>query len=183
MKKDSGKFGIVSLLQAVVLAALILVGTLWGAEALADSTLFTQSRILREIMSEESLDFTAILTDADRRTMLQHFIGGVTNAYVSFEMIPLNEGKTLEAIFSSLSDEIFIEKFEYHRRDLTLTGYAENSEACEAFVNRLESTGYFASVEIAEQTEGGEGGRTNFVVECGAKEQTGGFLGIEAQPQ
>lgn len=177
MKEQIKKWsvGILTVLLALLLAAGVLAGSAVGANALRESTLVTQSQVLRAVLSEQSVGVVSFLQDGRRMDMLRSFIRAVTEAYVNFELIPVNEGKTFAAIFTSLPEGVTVEQFVYHRRDLEIIGWA-TPEGYESFVSNLEDTRYFYQITTVE-TEQQEDGSLAFILLCEASPVNNGFFG------
>lgn len=167
--KRTGK-RLVDVVLAVVLAVAIFLGCHALAQKAHNSALLTQSRILRQLVADDSVDFMAIIKDENQRDVLKRFVAALANAYVSFELIPINEGDTLMAVISSLEPGIHVDAFAYQGRDLMIYGRADNRLAFDRLVWNLRNTDYFARVE--PESWDSEAGPLEFAIACRAKEVT-----------
>ena len=132
---------------SVAVASAVFLGASEVAMLVNNSTLLRQSRIFRNLLEQEdSVDIMQIVKSKNIRKAAEKFTAALTNAYVSFEMIPYDQGKTFTAIMSSLNDGIEVELFEYHGRDLLIVGKSDNMENYESFSLGLSSSGIFENV-------------------------------------
>lgn len=145
---DTKKQKLVSMLLAVVIA----VGLFWLGGMVAtkakESTLLAQSRVLRGLLQEDSVDALSILKDKDTRILLQKFVAAVASGYVNFELIPYNEGKTLSLLLSSINKGITIDSFSYSGRDFIIKGSCDDFESLDKFVTNLREADYFKQVSV-----------------------------------
>lgn len=133
---------------ALLLAAALCLGGILLAQRITGSSLVRQSRIIRSIFTdqEDAPALTNVIIDPRGREVLLKFAGGLANAYVSFELIPVNEAATFNAVLESLGPVVEIEAFAYHRRNLTITGTSPDESGYREFVRRLQATGHFEGV-------------------------------------
>lgn len=160
-------------ITALLLAAALLFGGILLARRLTESPFYRQSQIISSIFSgveatEESPGWSAMLTDARKRNVLMKFAGALANAYVSFELIPINEAETFTAIYESLGDSVEIEEFSYHRKNLTIRGFAADEAGYDGFVADLKASGRFEQVSGHGYTATDDSVR--FEIECIAPE-------------
>lgn len=168
MEKMKAFFQKLSLvLLSLGIAALILVTSAKAATSLRESSLMTQSQVVRSILADDAVGISSFLTSKEKRGMLRGFVKAVTDAYVSFELIPVNEGKTFATIFQSINDDIIIDEFTYHRRDLRLHGHGTKA-GYEEFVQSLEKSNYFYQVIQISVTET-EVDEVEFTLDCQAE--------------
>lgn len=165
---------ITDLITALLLAAALLLGGILLARQLTESPIYRQSQIISSIFSgvdslgEENPGWSTLLTDDNGRDVLLKFAGALANAYVSFELIPINEAETFAAIYQSLDDSIGIDEFSYHRKNLSITGSAADEAAYEGFISRLEETAHFEQVSGHSYTATDDS--VKFEIECIAPE-------------
>lgn len=135
-------------LTALLLAAALCLGGILLARQVTESNLVRQSQIIRSVFSgeEDSPALAKVVTDPRGREALLKFAQGLANAYVSFELIPINEAATFSAVLESMGPVVEIEAFAYHRRNLTITGTAPDETGYQEFVRRLRGTGHFEGV-------------------------------------
>lgn len=135
-------------ITALLLAAALALGGILMARQITESDIYQQSRIIRSIFSEggDGPGITSVFTDARSRNTLFLFARGVANAYVSFELIPVNEAATFTAVLESMGPVVEIEEFTYHRKNLTITGFSPDENAYREFLRRLRSKEHFESV-------------------------------------
>jgi len=136
----------VQTLTALLLAAAVLLGSMLLARQVENSELYRQSRIVRLVVSQDTVGLADILRDRGNVQMLLKFAGAVTSAYINFELIPLHEADTFAALFQSLDPQITVSAFSYQGRSLTVDGAADTERGYERFVENLRQQGYFASV-------------------------------------
>lgn len=140
--------------------------SIWGAQQIKNSTLMTQSRIFKDLFTTgSSSEYLSLLKTNERRQMLWSYVQALTKGYMDFELIPINEGDTLSALSESLNDEVDLQTFTYHRRDLEIEGTAENATALFNFVSSLRQTQHFEQVSIMQQ-ESNEDGKLTFTIYC-----------------
>lgn len=158
--------GIVS---GLLTAGAILVLTTWGAGRLLGSEAYNKSRIISMIVSQDSVGIADIAGDKRNVDMMLKFVGALTSAYINFELIPVKEAGTFAAVFESAQGEggVEIEKFEYHRKNLTITGVSPEVEAYEEFLANLQETEYFESVTGHYYTTTDD--RIRFELECASQ--------------
>lgn len=135
-----------SLLSAALIVAAILFGTGYAAERVRASDFYRSSRLIGMIVSQEGVGLADMAGNKRNVDMMLKFVGALTSAYIDFELIPVGEVSTFTAVFESVPEGVEIEKFEYHRKDLFITGKAESGEAYKDFLTALRETDYFAGV-------------------------------------
>lgn len=135
-----------SLVTAALIAALILLSTNVAADRFRSGDFYNKSRLISMIVSREEIGIADIAGNKRNVDMLLKFVGALTSAYIDFEMIPVGEVGTFAAVFESVPQDVVIDKFEYHRKNLTITGNALSPEAYEDFLETLRDTDYFESV-------------------------------------
>ncbi|WRS26529.1 hypothetical protein U6B65_09245 [Oscillospiraceae bacterium MB08-C2-2] len=140
------RYSAVSLFAALLLAALLLLGGTAAANAIKKSSFYQQSRLLQLIVAQDGISLAGLMEDGQSVDTALKFARAVTDAYVTFEFIPMHEAKTFVQIFESLSEDIEISQFRYHGRDLTITGTAPSLQSYVDFISRLEGRGYFSQV-------------------------------------
>lgn len=156
--------GVASTITALLLAAAILLGTTLAANLVRSSNLYSKSRLISMIFSQEQINITDIAGNKRNVDLLLKFVGALTGAYIDFEMIPVNEIGTFAAVFESLPAGIEVEKFEYHRKNLTIAGTAANEDEYQSFLDSLRVTGYFEGVTSHYYLA--TSGRIQFELEC-----------------
>ena len=137
---------IISAALALIIAVAILLAACFAAIWVEHSRVYRQSSFLRSIVSGEDVSVLSIITDPQRRDMTARFIAALTNAYISFELIPHNEAQTFAAVFQSLSEGVHISHFEYRRHDLIMRGKADTMNDYNSFIEQLAATQRFALV-------------------------------------
>ncbi|MDR2908829.1 MAG: hypothetical protein LBU86_02960 [Oscillospiraceae bacterium] len=161
------------LITALLLAAALLLSGILATQRLFESPLYRRSQIIRSIFAgaeekpgsgAKAPGWAALLTDGRHREVLLKFAGALANAYVSFELIPVEEPDTFAAIYKSLGESVDIEDFSYHRKNLTITGSSPDEAGYEAFLSRLEETGRFGGVTGHSYTSTDDS--TRFEIEC-----------------
>lgn len=154
------------ILEAVTAVSLI-AAILWGSALLSlevkSSAVYRQSRVLTMLLSQEPVGIAGMLEDTRNIDMTVKFAGALTAAYINFELIPVNEAATFVAVFESLPEGVDIEGFEYHRKDLHITGVADET-GYDAFISNLRGRDYFSSV--TGQILGDQDGVTRFGIIC-----------------
>lgn len=135
-----------SLVTAVVLAGAILAGSTFAADRIRGSELYNKSRIISMIVSQEQVGITDIAGNKRNVDLLLKFVGALTSAYIDFELIPVGEVSTFAAVFESIPAEVTVERFEYHRKNLTIIGNAADQDSYETFLRSLRDTRYFEGV-------------------------------------
>ena len=135
-------------LTALLLTAALALGGILTANMITGSALYRQSKVIGSIFSDnnESFGVSDILWDAGSRAMLLKFAGALADAYVSFELIPVNEAATFAAVYESTVPAVEIDGFSYRRKDLIITGAASDESAYFEFVRRLRAKNHFDSV-------------------------------------
>jgi hypothetical protein len=133
-------------LAAVAAAAGILLAAGLLAGALKKSELYSQSRFLSTLLSEDAVELRDFATDRENLSTLVKFVGAVTEAYIDFELIPVGEADAFAAVFESRPRAVRIVRFEYRGKDLSIFGTAPDEAQYGEFVARLTDTGSFASV-------------------------------------
>ena len=116
------------------------------AENVKSSSVYRQSRIVRLLLSQDSVSMRGLFSQRRNIAALLKFTGALTNATINFEMIPVGEASTFMAVLESLRDGIHIESFAYNRRNLTIYGGAKTPESYRAFLGALRETDYFHHV-------------------------------------
>lgn len=141
---------------ALVLIAAIIYSTTFLALKVVNSSIYRQSRIVSMLVQQESFDVSGMLENTENIDLVLKFTGALASAYINFEMIPVGEVSTFVAVFESMNDDIEIESFEYHRKDLIINGSSRTKKSCDEFVSSLRGQNYFASVEASsyESTDG-----------------------------
>lgn len=164
MQKTSWIGNILLCLTAVLA---IFYSTLFLARQIVGSPLYRQSKLISMIVQQDSVGLEGLIGNTRNIDLVVKFSGAIASAYINFELIPLNEASTFVAIFESLPDSVSIEGFEYHRKDLTVLGYADSTEAYEEFMEELRARDYFNSVtgHCYDSTRGG----VRFELNCSAK--------------
>lgn len=133
-------------IAALLLAAAILLGAVLAAQGVSGSSWYRQSKIIGSIVSQESFGVSELVSDRRHVDVLLKFVSAVANAYVSFELIPVNEGTTFAAVFESIGPVITVERFDYQRRDLIITGLSPDRSGYYEFLRRLRSKPAFSGV-------------------------------------
>lgn len=137
---------IYDIFTAVLAAALILFSTIFIARKAVDSQVYRQSRVVSMLVQQDSIDIKDMLSDTRGVGMIVKFAGALASAYINFELIPLNEAPTFMAVFDSLPKNVSVSGFEYHRKDLIVTGSAKTQADYENLVTALRERDYFLSV-------------------------------------
>lgn len=132
------------LTAAISLSGIFMSGQL--LDSVRDSAFYRQSQIIGSIFSQEDTSLIQVATDTRARNNLFKFAGALANAYVSFEFIPYNEMQTFTAVHESLGPAIEIDSFEYHGKNLVITGSAPDETEYSEFLDRLRSHNHFAQV-------------------------------------
>ena len=135
-----------SLLLALLLTAAILFGSIWMAEEIRSSGVYNKSRLMSRILSQEEISFSDMLGDRHNVGMMLKFVGALTSAYIDFELIPVHELDTFTAVMGSVNDGIAIDRFAYHRKNLTIYGQAADREQMRQFLSALQETDQFKSI-------------------------------------
>jgi len=130
------------------LSAVILISSTAAAGFVEKSRLSQQSRILRAVIDAESVGLWEMIFDRQNLIMLTNFVVAVADAYIHFELIPLNEAETFAVIFDSLNDGTAVDGFEYSGRNLTIHGVSESERDFRDFLENLERKDYFGETEI-----------------------------------
>ena len=139
----------------------------WVSGAMRESTIYRQSMIISSVFSQgDNVGLTTVLTDARAREVMFKFARALTNAYVSFELIPYGQLQTFEVVYASLGPYVEIDDFTYRGHDLIITGFAPDEESYRAFLAGLSGAGYFSSVQGSFSKK--EDGRIRFEIECAA---------------
>lgn len=133
-------------LCALLIAACILLASSYGADQLRSSQVYSQSRLISMIFSQDEVNLTDLVADRQNIDMLVKFVGAATSAYINFELIPVNEASTFVAVFESATGLVQIDHFEYHRKNLTIAGTADTRESYGTFLTGLRNTEHFESV-------------------------------------
>ena len=162
-----------SILSALLMAAAVLIGATFGANQLLSSELYSKSRLISMIFSQDSVGIADIAGNKRNADMLLKFVGGLTSAYINFELIPVNEVGTFTAVFESAQTGVTIDKFEYHRKNLTISGVADTLTDYGVFLARLRDTEYFESVAGHYYTATDD--TIRFALEC-VSQSTGAYL-------
>lgn len=144
MEKKSSRVG--GIVSAVMVAVLVLFTGTVAANTVRQSEFYSKSRVISLIFSQDGIAVTDIAGNKRNVDMMLKFVGALTSAYINFELIPVNEAGTFAAVFRSVPPEVTIDKFEYHRKNLTITGTASALEEYERFLDSLQEDGYFESV-------------------------------------
>lgn len=144
MKKESRRAE--SVFLAFITAMAILLGTTVLADAFRSSQIYNKSRIIRMIVTQDQINITDMAGNKRNVDMMLKFVGALTSAYINFEMIPVGEVSTFVSVFESIPSDVTITKFEYHRKNLHITGMASNEESYTSFLQSLRDTEHFASV-------------------------------------
>ena len=118
MKWQNGYAHAISVLTALLLAALMLLSTSWLADRVRQSTFYRQSRIVSSIVSLDSVGVMDIVSDRRNIDLLSKFAGAVASAYINFELIPIHEASTFAAVYESINSDVSIDSFSYRRRNL-----------------------------------------------------------------
>lgn len=150
--KNRLRFSLSGVISGLALAAAVLLGTTFGANALLKSEIYSKSRLVTMIVSQDNVGIVELVQDSRNLDMMLKFVGALTSAYINFELIPVNEVGTFAAVFESVQGEVTIEKFEYHRKNLSIHGSTPTRQAYEDFVERLRDTEYFQQVTGHEYT-------------------------------
>jgi hypothetical protein len=140
---------------AIGLAILLLTGFLAGE--LRQSGLYSGSRFLSVILSQDTMELRELVSDRENVETLLQFVGAVTAAYIDFELIPLGEADTFSVVFQSRPPGVRIDSFAYHGEDLSIFGTAPGGAEYDAFVRGLTDSAAFESV-AGSCGEGGEDG-------------------------
>ncbi len=135
-------------LTALLLAAALLLGGMLLSQQVLESDFYRTSKIIRllTVDSDQSPGMLGMLTDSRNRDVLLKFTEAVANAYVNFELIPVNEAETFSAVYESLGSLVKIEEFRYHRRNLVIVGTAPDEAYYQEFLRRLRSKERFEAV-------------------------------------
>ena len=142
-----------SVISALAAMTAVLLITCLLALGARNSRIYQHGVVLGFIARQEQVSLLALVTNPEKRSVMTKFIGATTAAYLDFEMLPYGGAQTFTAVFSSLGEGIAIEGFEYRRRDLMISGFADSPEAFDGFISRLEEAGHFASVVGYEYPE------------------------------
>lgn len=152
----SSRFLTDAIIAVIVISAVIYSTTLLAAKV-TNSSIYRQSRIVSMLVQQESFDIPGMLEDTRNIELVVKFAGALATAYINFELIPVGEEGAFVAVFESLNDNVDIEGFEYHRKDLSITGTAVTKADYESFLETLRERKRFASVEGScyDYTKGG----------------------------
>lgn len=160
------------MLRGILATLVIGVGLVFGGVMLSNlvsgqvrqSAAYRQSRIIGSIFSSrEDVGIGDMLTDSGARNTLRLFAAALARAYVDFEFIPYGEAGAFSVIQASIPAGVEITGFNYHGRDLTITGIATDEEGYNAFIAALRGKDYFLYVSGGFQpVEGG----IHFEIEC-----------------
>lgn len=140
------KTGLAQVFTALALVLCILCGTILLSRQVESSTVYRQSLIIGSVFSQKSVGVGDVLKNSKNMEMLFKFAGAVTGAYINFELIPIYEADTFVAVFESANDNITVDAFTYHRKNLVIDGTAETGADYEAFAGALRDQGHFESV-------------------------------------
>lgn len=136
--------------MALFLCVSIMLGGVMVSRQFRESRIYRQSMIIGSIYNETGSDslpgWSGLLTDPRSRNALIKFAGAVASAYVTFELIPVNEAETFAVIYESMPTDMEIGGFAYHRRDLTITGTAAGLPVYLEFLDKLREREYFLNV-------------------------------------
>lgn len=135
-----------SLVAAVALAGCVLLASTYAADRIRSSELYSKSRLISMIVTQGQVGIADVAGNKRNVDMMLKFVGALTSAYIDFELIPVGEVGTFAAVFESAPPEILIDKFEYHRKNLTITGSAPDQESYETFLHDLRETRRFEGV-------------------------------------
>lgn len=135
-------------ITALLLAAILLLGGVLLSSQILESRLYRKSRIIRLLVSdnEQTPEMSKMLTDSRNRDVLMKFAGAMANAYVNFELIPINETETFSAVYRNIGHDVEIEEFIYHRRNLIIIGTCSDESYYGEFLRRLRSEPHFSAV-------------------------------------
>lgn len=155
------------ILAGVLTALVLLIGANWAAHQLRASEVYHRSRIISTIVAREEVDFIDMAGSRRNADMMFKFIGALTSAYIDFELIPLGEVDTFVAVFRSMPSGAAVEKFAYHRKNLTITGSVSEMEEYSRMIRALRATDYFESVTgVCSRADDGE---LHFELQCVAR--------------
>lgn len=152
---------------ALALVAVIFLSTTHAARLVLNSEIYGKSRLISRIVAQDSVGVVNIVADRRNIDMLLKFVGAITSAYIDFELIPLNEAGTFAVVFESAVDLVEIEKFSYHRKDLTIEGTAADEESYADFLQRLSESDYFENVAGHYYITTGD--TIRFQIDCASK--------------
>lgn len=136
----------VSLLSGLAAATAVLMVATFSAAAFRGSELYSKSRVISMIVSQDSVGVTDIAGNKRNVDMMLKFAGALTSAYINFELIPVNEVSTFGAVFQSVPAGVDIDKFEYKRKNLSIVGAADTEEEYEKFIAELTAADYFEDI-------------------------------------
>jgi len=164
----------------VAVAMALTFGIVWGGAALSgwvrvsvqESAAYRHSVILTSVFSgEDDVGLGAILTDARARGLFFKFARTLTNAYVSFELIPYGQLETFSVVYAALGPHVEIDDFIYRGHDLIITGSVLSEASYHEFLASLSGSGYFLDVRGRFDISGDGGVR--FEIECLAAQRHG----------
>ena len=158
-------FKLTDVFTAILLCAIIIFASVFCVQSLVNSRLYRQSKAVSMLVRQEPLEFPDLLENNARGiSLVVRFSGALAAAYINFEFIPLNEASTFMVILENLPDGVNISGFEYAGRDLRITGEAGEESDLNGFVDALEESGTFSSVNFNHYEA--VNGNTRFEVLC-----------------
>jgi len=132
--------------SAVLTAAIILLSTTLMAQQVAKSSIYRQSKFISMLVSQDELQVADLLKSAETVRFAAKFASAVTEAYISFELIPVYEVSTFMAVFEGMNESIAVDRFAYDRKDIIIYGEAADKDAYDDFLAALQETEHFSGI-------------------------------------
>lgn len=101
----------------------------------------------------------------DKFNLMRNYANAFADATINIDIIPKNEAEIFFSIMDSIPDDLTVEDFEFKNKTLTVIGKTPGGTLTDSFVDRLNATGHFSLVYVAQTTPNSDGS-TQFYIDC-----------------
>lgn len=106
-----------------------------------------------------------LLGRKEKFNLMRNYANAFAEAAINIDIIPKNEAEIFFSIMDSIPSELTVEDFEFKNKTLTIIGKTPGGTLTDSFVDRLDATGHFSLVYIAQTTPNNDGS-TQFYIDC-----------------